>query len=101
MPMIFVYRGEKYFPLDSLLRASLTLRDYSKVCRLYKTQISDVENNFHLKILEVTPCRRSTSPERPGGWLSLLVCSHPLWLWLKVLAEELWVVSPIPAGPCW
>src|ERR1043165_9226574 len=71
--MIFVYRGEKYFPLDSPLGVSLTLRDYSKVCRLHKTQISAVKNNFPPEKFGGHAMPSSNIP-RAARWLVVLAC---------------------------
>src|SRR5436305_13853233 len=70
--MVFVYREQKYFPLDSLLRASLTLRDYSKVCYLHNKHFSDpkilLTGKFggHAMPLLVNP--------RAARWLVVLFC---------------------------
>jgi len=70
--MIFVYRREKYFLLDSPLRASLTLRDYSKVCFLRKTQFSDFKY-FHLQKSGGQAMPSFKAP-RAARWLVVLFC---------------------------
>jgi outer membrane receptor protein involved in Fe transport len=68
---IFVYGDKKYFPLDSPRWASLTLRDYSKVCWLRKTQFSKLKK-FHLHVGGHT-MPSFTSP-RAARWLVVLFC---------------------------
>src|SRR6478609_509938 len=71
--MIFVYRGEKYFPLDSLLGVSLTLRDYSKVCCLHKTTVFRQQRYFPPEKFGGHAMPSSNVP-RAARWLVFLSC---------------------------